>query len=108
MQPSGRAAQPRVQCPQGFAGEERRSKQMHIDPPQARRRQPAGVDQRQDLVVIARLAAWQGVQQPEDLGTLAQVPASQFPDHERMSDNVSLLEPRRQAGVPAPEVLNPE
>lgn len=90
LQASRRPAQAPVQGPQPAACQQGRGQQVRIDPADAHAPQTPRFNQTQDFIIRRHRGGGERPQRLQDHAALAQIPASELPDHERMRQNMAL------------------
>ena len=80
---------------------------MDVDPSQSLTYQSVAFEERQCLRVGSLGRLRQGLEQPEELGAMLQVPTRQLSDDQRMGPDAQLLERGGETCVAAAKVIHP-
>lgn len=81
---------------------------MHVDPTKPPAHEPPALDKGEHFFVVRNRRRRQRAQELEHFLALREVAAGKLPNYERVSDDQSVVEQRREPHLMAPEVIDPD
>ena len=103
-----RRRQSSAERPEVGSRQARGHEQMHVDPPEPAPHQAVGVDELQDLVVHGDRRLRQGRQERQNFVSTRQIPAGEFRDDERVTEDFSASQARGEAFVSSTKMIDPD